>query len=97
VFLQAQYIDDFHWVARKYVTSGGLPFDLFTSIPVSFVEVSVKMACDAVGGSAGNESAGETDSESFELRFIRMIKPLRWFKLARMLKVSLFRNLPDTA
>jgi hypothetical protein len=31
-----QYVDDFKWVARNYIVSGGLAFDLVTSIPVFF-------------------------------------------------------------
>jgi hypothetical protein len=85
VMFQGQYIDDYKWVAKSYVRSGGLLFDMCTSIPVSFVELSVAIACEAA--LAENQEM-ESVTESVELRFIRTIKPLRWFKLARIIKLQ---------
>ena len=53
-----------------------------TSIPVSFVELTVANACAA----SGHDSASGIDAS--QLRFIRAIKPLRWFKLARIFKLQ---------
>ena len=78
-----QYYDCQAWVAKRYVT-GAFAFDLITSIPVSYVELEVQIAC--ARAAAGGEGTGvEIDPQ--QLRFVRALKPLRWFKLARVLKL----------
>ena len=43
-YLNGEYTDNMTQVARKYV-SGGFVFDIATSIPVSFVEISIVRQC----------------------------------------------------
>jgi hypothetical protein len=89
VVYQGNYMDDWKWVAQNYVT-GNMAFDVFTSIPVSYVELSIQDAC-ATAAAAGAESGAGIDPG--QLRFIRAIKPLRWFKLARIIKLNNSGNL----
>ena len=48
-------------------------FDVLTSVPVSFVEHYVAQLCAESAGADAPLAAGE-------MRFVRVIKPLRWFK-----------------
>ena len=65
-----------------YLTSGFLFFDIFTSLPVSFFELVSQAECVA-GGAEANESIDST-----QFRFARVVKPLRWIKIARVLKIG---------
>ena len=76
VTYQGQYYDDYKWVVRHYV-SGGFLFDVATSIPVSYIELIANAACSQAEG-----------APSQQLRFVRALKPLRWFKLARVMKLN---------
>ena len=80
LFHMGEYIDDRWEVAIMYL-KGGFWFDLVTSIPVSFVELAVQPACEAA------KSGGEA-VDSGTLRMIRCIKPLRWFKILRVMKLG---------
>ena len=73
------YVDDCRQVASIYLR-GWFLFDLVTSFPVSFFELAVMANCSKAG------SDGDVDSGP--LRFIRVMKPLRWFKLARIMKLG---------
>jgi hypothetical protein len=79
-----QYYDEPKWVAKNYLKNNFI-FDMFTSIPVSYVELTIATQCQhaAASGQSGNEAVGST-----QLRFIRILKPLRWFKLARVIKIN---------
>jgi hypothetical protein len=79
-----QYHDDWQFVARHYATST-LVFDLVTSIPVSFVELSIAFECRASGQKSGDHDLAV---DGTQLRFIRILKPLRWLKLARIVKLN---------
>ena len=78
IVYQGQYMDDWRWVAKKYLT-GSFLFDLLTSIPVSFIEFSIARACAATT----HQEHFITNISPTQLRLIRAAKPLRWFKLAR--------------
>ena len=80
---QGQYLDDYLFVAKIYLLSS-FPFDLSTSIPVSYIELMANAACSQLSGDA----AGGEAAPSQELRFVRALKPLRWFKLARVMKLN---------
>ncbi len=67
------YIDDWKEVFFNYAR-GMMCFDVLTSTPVSLIEYLGAQAC-------GDEAQGEGGSQ---LRFIRIIKPLRLFKLLRV-------------
>ena len=84
VTYQEEYYDDYKWVARHYVGRGFL-FDVATSIPVSYIELIANAACSHVDQSAGLDAEG---APSQQLRFVRALKPLRLFKLARMMKLN---------
>lgn len=73
--VNGQYVDDWKQVAWTYA-SGMLFFDLFTSIPVSYLEFLNAQACRESGGQGGDN----------RLRFVRLLKPLRLFKLMRSFK-----------
>jgi len=84
VIFRGKYYDDRMWVAKHYIM-GSFAFDILTSIPVSFVELTVANAC-----AGGNNPAAGIDSS--QLRFIRAMKPLKWFKLARIFKLQQASN-----
>jgi len=78
VNFQGVYYDDWVFVAKNYL-SGSFAFDVSTSIPVSYIELMANAACSQLEGGA---------APSQELRFVRALKPLRWFKLARVMKLN---------
>ena len=84
---QGQYYEDWWWVTKRYLTTGSFFFDICTSIPVSFVELSISFACANADGDNSRVSIDST-----QLRFIRAMKPLRWFKLARIIKLNQSAN-----
>jgi len=75
--VQGKYVDNWREVVVLY-SRGFLLFDLATSFPVSFVEAYVQSICQA---------DGEPDFSPSSLRLVRVIKPLRLFKLVKVLKV----------
>ncbi len=77
VRVAGEYIDDRKKVAWVYL-KGGFWFDALTSFPVSFFELAGEMAC-------AKDTSPHVDSG--QLKFIRAIKPLRWLKIARILKL----------
>jgi hypothetical protein len=85
---RGKYFDDWKWVAWNYATSS-FPFDLCTSIPVSFVELAIQAACSAA--TPGDELS--ENANSIQLRFVRILKPLRWLKLSRIIKLNGFGNI----
>lgn len=90
VYVQGQYIDDPRMTARAYLT-GSFAFDLLTSVPVSYVELMAANACvgvDAADPADGGGVDRGSAVDSQQLRFIRAMKPLRWFKLARVMKLK---------
>ena len=74
------YIDDRKKVALAYM-KGSFLFDLITSFPVSFFELSAVAAC-------ANLDEGQTVDGGSQLRIIRVIKPMRWFKIMRLAKLG---------
>ena len=80
ILLIGEYIDDHKTVATSYL-KGMFWFDLVTSFPVSFFELAAKAACERAEDSGAQVDSGQ-------LRFIRAIKPLRWFKIARIMKLG---------
>ena len=83
IYFQGQYRDEWKWIAWNYVTSGFV-FDLATSVPVSFIEMSILNACKT------HSDAIKIDAS--ELRFLRILKPLRLLKLARVMKLKKFSS-----
>ena len=71
---RAEYDDDRWSISRRYV-EGYLLFDLVTSIPVSFVELSALQQCSGTG----DQSTGSSD---VGLRLVRALKPLRFMKVS---------------
>jgi len=80
IAMGGDYVDDPWTVAKMYV-KGALAFDCLTSFPVSFFELVAQAACKKA-----EVSGAGVDSTS--LRMIRSIKPLRWFKIARVFKLG---------
>lgn len=68
------YTQDAKVIAWQYI-KGDLPFDVFTSIPVSFLEHFALQGCEPGGSSA-----------HVNLRFTRLIKPLRLVRLVKVLR-----------
>ena len=83
------YIDDRKEVAWLYFT-GAFLFDVVTSVPVSFFELAAYNMCFKVSSGELNES------DSGPVRFVRSIKPLRWFKVAKILKLKRFSAIIDS-
>jgi len=79
VVSMGDYIDNRRVVTLMYLKSDFL-FDCVTSIPVSFFELAAEAACAKADGSGAGADGN--------LRFIRAIKPLRWLKIARVMKVG---------
>jgi len=79
VRVEGEYIDDRKKVAWVYF-KGGFWFDALTSFPVSFFELAGEMACATPENASLNVDSGQ-------LKFIRAMKPLRWLKIARILKL----------
>lgn len=75
-----EYIDDWMRVAWLYI-KGMFLFDIVTSFPVSFFELAAASACASADGVQPAVDGGQ-------LRMIRVLKPLRWFKLARIVKLK---------
>jgi hypothetical protein len=59
MILTRRHLATHQWVARNYLT-GSFVFDLCTSIPISFVELSLKLACDEA-------AAGDTSIDGSQL------------------------------
>jgi len=74
------YIDGRQEVAIQYLR-GMFTFDVVTSFPVSFIEVAAAAECQVADGVDSAVDGGQ-------LRIIRALKPLRWFKLARIVKLG---------
>jgi len=81
IWLEGKYVDEHRVVAWTYA-KGSFCFDFFTSFPVSFLEKIVLDQCMAEV--AGPESEQGLDTAA--VRMLRVIKPLRLFKLFRILK-----------
>ena len=78
VIFQGHYYDDYKWVARNYLC-GSFVFDVCTSIPVSFLEFSVKFACEAAASSGNSESA--IDGTQVKYGQMKMINTCHWHHL----------------
>ena len=81
IWLEGKYVDEHGVVAWTYA-KGSFCFDFLTSFPVSFLEKIVLDQCMAEV--AGLESEQGLDTAA--VRMLRVIKPLRLFKLFRILK-----------
>ena len=84
VITRGEYYDSHVYVTKNYLC-GFFLFDVLTSVPVSFVEHYVAQLCAESAGADAPLAAGE-------MRFVRVIKPLRWFKIARILKLAKGRD-----
>jgi len=72
------YHDDHGEIVQNYLRNS-LLFDLVTSFPVSFFDLATIAACKG-------DASESADGTAF--RFIRSLKPLRWFKIARIMKLG---------
>jgi hypothetical protein len=75
-----RYEDNIKTVATQYL-KGFFVFDLVTSFPVSFFELHAAAACSQ------SETVSSAEGTR-QLRFVRAIKPLRLFKIARVVKLA---------
>ena len=87
IFKQGDYCDDRRTVAIEYL-HGFFLFDCITSFPVSFFEVAARNECARMAREKVQDASGGEALDSTNLRFIRAIKPLRWFKIARIIKLA---------
>ena len=85
LILNGNYVDKWSAVAYHYVTHSFL-FDITTSIPVSFIELYIKIQCDHSDGE-------KQETGNMGLRLVRVLKPIRWLKLARIFKMSKLKNI----
>jgi len=89
VTIAGEYSDDMSKVTFRYLMNGGFILDLATSIPVSWVEWSLLMQCQAMAAS-GDEFDGGV------LRIMRTNKALRLLRLLRLLKIiARLKNIMD--
>ena len=84
---------DHSWTVAAHYARHGLSFDVFTSIPVSWMELADWQACQRVTAKVDfdGETGGMEKLPGPTLRMIRFMKPFRWFKIARILKMSRMR------
>jgi len=82
-YIDGVYVDDMKAVVTNYFRSGAMFFDMFTSIPVSYLELAAEINC--LEGS-------QDEGGSSELRMLRIVKPLRLFKLLRLIRAMKFVN-----
>lgn len=82
-YIDGHYVDEVKPVVLQYVRSGAMFFDMFTSIPVSYLELAAEFNC---------LSGSENENSSSELRMLRIVKPLRLFKLLRIIRAMKFVN-----
>ena len=82
VYIDGQYHDNIHIIARMYATSpGGLWFDLITSIPFTWIQWSF----------VALHGCGTSSQWPARVTLLRLLKPVRMAKILRLLKtVSLF-------
>ncbi|EKX41196.1 hypothetical protein GUITHDRAFT_112669 [Guillardia theta CCMP2712] len=85
VEIQGVYADSLGAVAWNYVTHAFI-FDVFTSIPSSYVEYFAVKECGSSGTSVNMNS----------LLIMRCIKPLRLLKLSRMFRMKKIRLILDS-
>ena len=83
IIVHGEYVDDRREVIKSYV-KGMFLFDCVTSIPVSFFELVAKVECDRAAGQVDAAAGGS------QLRIIRAIKPLRWFKIGKVMRLGEF-------
>jgi hypothetical protein len=80
-YVGIKYLGTVKEVVADYATSGQLPFDLFTSIPVAWIEFAQRRSmCDF-------DSSSEQKGSVSLLRMVKLVKPLRLLRLLRMLKM----------
>ena len=82
-----QYVDG-RWAVFKNYVKGYFAFDCATSFPVSFFELMALQDCAKAASSEGQVGSMVGMDNTRELRFVRAIKPLRLFKLARIVKLT---------
>ena len=71
-------------------------FDVVTSIPISYMELAILAECESTGGqppgAAADAASGVGNRVLTEdpttLRLMRWVKPLRYFKILRILKIA---------
>lgn len=80
VYIEGEYHDTRLVVAAEYI-KGFFFFDIITSVPVSFIELAAVAEC-------ASAPDVEFAVESEQLRFARVIKPLRYVKIAKILRLG---------
>lgn len=83
IYKDGDYFDDFSTVAREYL-KGYFWFDVLTSIPISYIELIILADCN----SQSTDKASIVGNDPTHLRLMRWVKPLRWAKIARILKIA---------
>ena len=84
---------DHSWTVAAHYARHGLSFDVFTWIPVSWMEIADWQTCQRATAKVDfdGETGGMEKLPGPTLRMIRFMKPFRWFKIARILKMSRMR------
>ena len=85
VWYEGIYHDRIRFVAWHYTTNS-FPFDVLTSIPVALVEFLLRQ--QACSGDLMSTDAAPDVQRYSPMRLLRSIKPLRIFKLLRLLKAG---------
>jgi len=96
--LEGVYHDELDIVAKKYLATG-FCFDIVTSIPVSIIEYASYQHVEASHCNQDANQIPDPDNPAFQLGILRVLKPFRLVKLARLLRAPdmllLFDRLGD--
>jgi hypothetical protein len=93
-YKEFRYLGNLQDIAADYLGSGQLGFDLFTSIPVAWIEYLQRLQWCTL-----EKNLEDSKPDTSMLRMVKLIKPLRLLRLLRMLKMfnhKLFKALKDS-
>ena len=76
-------------MASEYL-KGWFWFDAVTSIPISYLELAIVAECASTGQppAASDASGAAVTEDPTTLRLMRWVKPMRYFKIIRILKIA---------
>jgi hypothetical protein len=93
-YKEFRYLGNLRDIAGDYLGSGQLAFDLFTSIPIAWIEYLQRLQWCTI-----EKNLEDSKPDTSMLRMVKLIKPLRLLRLLRMLKMfnhKMFKALKDS-
>lgn len=73
------YLDNHRSIAKDYMLSGDFAFDIFTSLPIAWLEFAEKLTCDR---------ANSNSRVYLLLRVLRVLKPWRLIRLLKIMRLN---------